>query len=85
MTDVNPEITIDQNDHALVDHLISYQPPRSDEIVAGLEQIREALRHVGHLVVSLAPRTPDRTVALRKIHDACMSSIAALVLNQEEI
>jgi uncharacterized membrane protein len=51
--------------------------------VASFEAIRAAFLDVGHLVVDRVPRTPDRTVALRKIHEACMASIAALALNQE--
>lgn len=71
-------------DHDLVDHLISHHPPLSDEVVAGFETIRQVFGHAGHAVVDLCPRTADRTVALRKIHEACMASIAALALNQEE-
>ena len=70
-------------DHRLVDHLISHQPPTSDAVVEAFGDIREAFRVVGHLIVSKVPRTPDRAVAIRSIHRACMDSIAALALNQE--
>lgn len=71
-------------DHDLVEHLISYRAPTGDEVTATFEAIRSAFKMAGHLVVDRVPRTPDRTVALRKIHEACMASIAALALNQEE-
>lgn len=74
----------EDQDHELVEHLIAHRPPLSDDVVAGFEAIREVFRTAGHLVVDAAPRTADRTVALRKIHEACMASIAALALNQEE-
>lgn len=74
----------DDQDHELVDHLISHQPPLSDDVIAAFQAMREVFGHAGHLVVDLCPRTPDRTVALRKIHEACMASIASLALNQEE-
>jgi hypothetical protein len=71
-------------DHDLVEHLISYRAPSSDDVIARFDALRHEFKRVGHLVVDLCPRTPDRTVALRKIHDACMASIAALALNAEE-
>jgi len=74
----------DDQDHDLVEHLIAYRAPSDPETVASFETIREVFKAAGHIVVDRVPRTPDRTVALRKIHEACMASIAALALNQEE-
>lgn len=77
---VNP----DDQDHDLVEHLLAYRRPTGDEVVASMEAIREVFKAAGHLVVDRAPRSADRTVALRSIHRACMDSIAALALNQEK-
>jgi hypothetical protein len=79
------EIAGDAQDHALVDHLISYVAPKAPGVGELLDVMREEFRAVGHHLVERAPRTPDRTVALRKIHEACMASIAAVVLNQEPL
>lgn len=74
----------DDQDHELVEHLIAYKAPTSDEVIASFETIREVFKAAGHIVVDRVPRTPDRTVALRSIHRACMDSIAALACNQED-
>lgn len=74
----------DDADHDLVEHLIAYRAPSGDEVTATFEAIREVFKAAGHLLVERAPRTPDRTVALRKIHEACMASVAAVALNQED-
>lgn len=69
-------------DHEMVDRLIAHHPPASPDTVATFEYLREQFRAVAHDVVDRVPRTPDRTVALRKIHEACMASIGALACNQ---
>lgn len=71
-------------DHDLVEHLISYKKldPDSPEAEA-CETLRDYFRGAGHCLVSNAKRTPDRTVAIREIHRACMTAIAALVLNAD--
>lgn len=76
--------TPDDRDHDLVDHLISYKrlDPDSDAATQA-EAIRELFKQAGHMLVDNAKRTPDRTIAIRDIHRACMSSIAALVLNAD--
>lgn len=73
----------DDADHELVEHLLAYRRPQGDDVVQAMEAVREVFKAAGHLLVDRAPRTPDRTVALRSIHRACMDSIAALALNQE--
>lgn len=74
----------DDLDHDFVDHLISYKQPKPDSDTAvQCEALREVFKQAGHLLVEYAKRTPDRTVAIRDIHVACMSSIAALVLNAD--
>lgn len=73
----------DDPDHELVDHLLTYQQVRGDvaDVMASLRADYIAL---GHRIVDEVPRCPDRTVALRKHHDACQGAIAALALNQED-
>jgi hypothetical protein len=78
MAELDPDI-------ALVAHLIDYQAPKNEDVIAQIQVLRKAFKKAAHLLIDFAPRTPDRTVAIRKIHDACQASIAALVLNQEEI
>lgn len=73
----------DRQDHELVDRLITLHPPKDEEVARRMDTIREAFLTIGHMVVDIVPRTPDRTVALRKIHDACQASIGALACNQE--
>jgi hypothetical protein len=81
---VDPELVelANERDHELVDHLVSYKrlDPGSD-VAGDCEELREAFKRAGHLLVNVAPRTLDRTVAIRKIHEAAMASIASLVLN----
>lgn len=74
----------DLHDHELVNHLVDYKrlDPES-EIAHHCEELREIFKMAGHFLVNKAKRSPDRTVAIRKIHDAAMSSIAALVLNAD--
>lgn len=75
----------DDPDHDLVDRLLDLHPPINDEVGARMDTVRAAFKAAGHLVVDLIPRTPDRTIAIRAIHHACMDSIASLACNQEAI
>lgn len=71
-------------DHDLVEHLISYKKlDPGSETAAVCEEFRELFKEIGHKLVREAKRTPDRTVAIREIHRACMTAIAALVLNAD--
>lgn len=70
-------------DHDLVDRLLTLHPPADSDVAEKMDTIRGNFIDLGHTVVALVPRTPDRTVALRSIHRACMDSIAALACNQE--
>ena len=69
-------------DHELVDRLLRLHPPATPEIGETMDAVRGNFIDLGHTVVALVPRTPDRTVALRKIHEACMATIAAIACNQ---
>lgn len=71
-------------DHELVDHLLTYRQPTSDDVVRRMEHLRGLFIELGHEIVDQVDRSPDRTVALRELHRACMATIAALALNQPE-
>jgi hypothetical protein len=72
-------------DHLLVDRLFTLHPPANDNIAALMDDLRASYAHLAHRVVAMVPRTPDRTVALRSIHRACMDTIAAIACNQEQM
>lgn len=74
---------LDDPDHELVDRLLALHPPRSSDVAEAMDLIRGQFRNLGHTVVAFVPRTPDRTVALRSLHRACMDAIAALACNQD--
>lgn len=67
----------------LVDHLINYAAPQSDEIVDIMESIREGFRDLGHLITEFTPDGPDQIKAIRLLHDACQATISNIALNQE--
>lgn len=75
---------VEDQDHELVDRLIAHHPPAAPEVVNTMESLRGGFRSLAHEVVDAVPRTPDRTVALRSIHRACMDTIAALACNQDD-
>ena len=69
-------------DHDLVDRLLRLHPPRTPEGAETMDDLRKGFLDLAHEVVDRVPRTPDRTIALRSIHRACMDTIAALACNQ---
>ncbi len=66
--------------HELVDHLLTHRQP-DDAPSQVMADLRAAFIDLGHAIVDDVPRCPDRTVALRSLHRACMDAIAALALN----
>jgi len=82
-TDTTPGYT--DPDHELVDRLLTLHPPRDPGIALTMDDLRDQFRALAHSVVERIPRTPDRTIALRSIHRACMDTIAALACNQDQI
>lgn len=80
-TDHDVNVPAPDPDHELVDHLLTYRRP--DEATAEvMAHLRERFISLGHEIVNGIPRCPDRTVALRSLHRACMDTIAALALNE---
>ena len=82
MTDTPADSQPVDPDHELVGRLLRLHPPATPEVAELMDAIRGNFIDLGHTVVALVPRTPDRTVALRKIHEACMATIAAIACNQ---
>jgi hypothetical protein len=72
-------------DYELVDRLFTLHPPANDLVALTMDGLRGHFRDLASEVVAVVPRTPDRTVALRSIHRACMDSIAALACNQDNV
>lgn len=70
-------------DHELVDRLLTLHSPATPEVAERMDTIRAGFLNLGHTVVELVPRTPDRTVAIRSIHRACQETIGALACNQD--
>ncbi len=77
---INP----DDQDHELVDRLLTLHPPVDDQVAMTMDLIRASFTTLAHHVVDVVPRTPDRTIALRSIHRACMDTIAAVACNQDQ-
>lgn len=73
----------DLNDpHELVHHLMEYRKPETQELVTKMEFIRDEFISLGVNLADELPAGPDKTVAIRKLHEALMSAIACLALNQ---
>jgi hypothetical protein len=70
-------------DHEMVDRLLTLHPPKDAAVAEAMDDLRERFVALGHAVVDAVPRTPDRTIALRSIHRACMDTIAAVACNQD--
>lgn len=75
----------DDADREMVDRLLDHHPPRDSEVIKQFAHVRTSFKTVAYYLIDVAPRTPDRTVALRSIHRACMDSIASIACNQSEV
>lgn len=62
---------------------IDLHPPSSPEVAEAMDTIREAFKHVGHLVIQVTPPGPDLTVALRALKEASQAAISNIACNQE--
>lgn len=70
-------------DHEMVDRLLTLHPPVDEHVALQMDATRQQFIDLAHGVVGTVPRTPDRTIALRSIHRACMDTIAAIACNQD--
>jgi hypothetical protein len=71
------------NNHELVDRLLTLHPPASDEVGDRMDMVRAEFIDLGHLIVDSVPSGPDQTLAVRKLHEACMAAIAGIACNQD--
>lgn len=71
--------------HDLVDRLLTLHPPANSLVAQRMDDVRSRFIQLGHIVVDRTPPGPDQTIAIRKLHEACMAAIAAIACNQEEV
>jgi hypothetical protein len=81
-SDAGVDVPAPDPDFALVARLFTLHPPATDEVAQLMGEIRSDFTYLANTVVGSVPRTPDRTIALRSIHRACMDTIAAIACNQ---
>jgi hypothetical protein len=72
-------------DHALVEKLFPLHPPKDDHVRGLMQHHRDSFMSRADAVVRSVPRSPERTIALRKIHEASQAVITAIAVNQELI
>lgn len=70
----------------LLDRLLDLHSP-DPETAKDLDDIRAAFKRLGKMIIKKTARTPDRTVALRKLHEATQAAIFARVapVNEEPV
>jgi hypothetical protein len=74
----------DYDNHALADRLLTFHPAeRGGALAEDMSAVREKFIELGHLIVDRLPDGPDQTVAIRKLHEACMAAIAGIACNQD--
>lgn len=76
-------MSVDYNDsHSLVDHLMTYRKPETPTVVDSMDLVRGLYINLGHNLADELPPGPEKTIAIRKLHEALMAAIACLALNQ---
>lgn len=76
MTDTNDP------DVELVDRIFPLHPPINEDIGNLMSSFRGRFYELARDVVHQIPRSPERTLAIRKIHDASQSTITSIATNQ---
>ena len=64
-----------------IENWFTYHPPKGDQIDR-YQVIREEFKALAHTVADLTPVSPDQTVALRKLREACMAANQAIACNE---
>lgn len=82
MTDTE-NVPAEDPDYDLVKRLFTLHPPSTDDVALDMDDTRAHFTKLANFIVETVPRTPDRTIALRSLHRACMDTIAAIACNQE--
>jgi hypothetical protein len=75
---------VEFDNHILVERLLTLHPPVDNNHALAMDDVRQRFIALGHIVVDRTPAGPDQTVAIRKLHEACMAAIAAIACNQED-
>lgn len=70
-------------DFILIDRLFTLHPPMNQGAGELMDDVRQRYILLADLIVQRVPRTPDRTIALRSLHRACMDTIASIACNQD--
>lgn len=70
-------------DFTLIDRLFTLHPPANATASELMDGVRQEYTLLATLIVQIIPRTPDRTIALRSLHRACMDTIASIACNQD--
>jgi hypothetical protein len=73
------------DNHELVDRLLTLHPPANTIVANQMDDVRERFISLGHIVVDRTPDGPDQTIAIRKLHEACMAVIAAIACGSENV
>jgi len=68
--------------HELVEHLFPLYDGRTGEVAEKLDMIREEYTTLAHMVADVSVISPDQTLAIRKLHEACQAAIFAVVAHE---
>ena len=68
----------------LVERLITLHPPANEEAAKLMDSTRAKFMSLGRHIAKNTPEGPDQTLAIRKLHEACMAAIANIACNQDE-
>lgn len=64
-----------------INEIFTYHPPQSSETAAKYETIRDAAKHLAHVMVKNTPQGSDQSAAIRLLREAVMTANAAIALN----
>lgn len=71
--------------HARIEHDLTLQPPKGEDVINRMEAIRAASKNLAHLMIDVCPNSPDLDRALTNLVDANRCAIAALALHQDDL
>lgn len=68
--------------HGRVEHDLSLHSPKTPEVGATLDVIRQAAKDFAHIVVDATPGSREQSLPITAIEEACQWPVAAVVRNQ---
>lgn len=68
--------------HDRVEHDLSLHSPKSADVGATLDVLRQAAKDFAHIVVDATPGCREQSLSITAIEEACQWAIAAVVRNQ---